>query len=579
MIGRRGFLASCAGTIAAARSVLASGGAPDAGVTDLFAGAPAPDDPLEFLYSRRLAFDEGQPLITVRVAEGRREAVVQPRGPLQADARSETGSPQLAVEAGAEGRWSVRLVAGRPGVGAAWVQLEEVRYGDRDGLARARSTWDSREVKTRVTTVGQVYGIAGHVVDTRKYAVLAEGDATDAGARAQAEQIAARFEGTRPQILRELASRPTGRIELLDPEGKVRAVGQGAIELRAKAGLVVPEVEFGMGYAFHGYESRTYPGRLYAAVDAAGTLALIAAVPMERLVKGVVPSEIFANAHAEALKAQAVTARGEVLAKVGARHLGDPYLLCAEQHCQVYRGVGAETGATDRAVDATHGEALFARVPAKGVLGALAQGHVSRLVDSVYSAVCGGFTENNDAVWGGPPDPSLRGRPDFDARDPGMARYADGIGAALVSRFVHLGKIPSYCALSGLARPEKVRWKRTFSQAEVDELCAPLKVGPVRSLAVEGRGISGRARALRVEGSGGVARVVSELSIRRMFRNLNSGMFVIERSGGDYSFVGGGWGHGSGMCQLGAIGRAQRGWDYSRILGWYYSGARPERIY
>jgi stage II sporulation protein D len=182
-------------------------------------------------------------------------------------------------------------------------------------------------------------------------------------------------------------------------------------------------------------------------------------------------------------------------------------------------------------------------------------------------------------VWGGPPDPSLRGRPDFDARDPGMARYADGVGAALVSSFVHLAKIPSYCALSGLARPEKVRWKRTFSQAEVDELCAPLKVGPVRSLAVEGRGISGRARALRVEGSAGVARVISELSIRRMFRNLNSGMFVIERSGGDYSFVGGGWGHGSGMCQLGAIGRAQRGWDYRRILGWYYSGARPERIY
>ena len=46
-----------------------------------------------------------------------------------------------------------------------------------------------------------------------------------------------------------------------------------------------------------------------------------------------------------------------------------------------------------------------------------------------------------------------------------------------------------------------------------------------------------------------------------------------------YKSGGGGWGHGSGMCQLGAIGRAQRGWDYRRILGWYYSGARPERIY
>jgi len=405
MTTRRGFLAWIAGTVASARAT-AQTTAPadlDGGVApDLFSGAPAPDDPLEFLYSRRLAFDGGQPLITVRVAEGRREALLLPRGALQADARSASGAPQPAVSDGAEGRWSVRLVDASAGVGAAWVELEEIRYGDREGLARAREGWDSRGVKTRITTVGQVYGIAGHVVDTRKYAVLAEGDATEAGARAQAAELTAQFEGVRPQILREMASRPSGRIELLDPEGKVRAVGEGAIELRARGGITVPDVEFGMGYAFHGHEARTYPGPLYAAVDAAGTLALVAGVPMERLVKGVVPSEIFANAHAEALKAQAVTARGEVLAKIGARHLGDPYLLCAEQHCQVYRGSSAETAGTDRAVDDTRGEALFARVPARGVLGEKAKGRVSRLVDSVYSAVCGGFTENNDAVWARP---------------------------------------------------------------------------------------------------------------------------------------------------------------------------------
>src|SRR3954470_19705851 len=151
-----------------------------------------------------------------------------------------------------------------------------------------------------------------------------------------------------------------------------------------------------MGYSFHGFEDRTYPGRLFATVDQSGGLALVAALPMERLVKGGGPSEIFASAHLEALKAQAVTARGEVLAKVGARHLGDPYLLCAEQHCQVYKGIAAEEAGTDAAVDATRGEALFAE----------RAGH-SRLVDSVYSAICGGYTEDNDAVWGGPPDPSL----------------------------------------------------------------------------------------------------------------------------------------------------------------------------
>ena len=330
-----------------------------------------------------------------------------------------------------------------------------------------------------------------------------------------------------------------------------------------------------MGYAHHGFEERTYPARLFAVADASGKLALVAALPMERLVKGVVPSEIFANAHPEALKAQAVTARGEVLAKVGARHLGDPYLLCAEQHCQVYTGVRAEKRSTDAAVDATRGEALFAKVPRGEGGGA---DLVSTLVDSVYSAVCGGFTEDNDVVWGGPKNPSLRGRPDFDVKTPGLRKFSRAIGEKNVRAFVSQ-KIPSYCSLSGLARADKQRWRRAFTFAEVDALCAPLGVAQVKKLVVEGRGISGRARALRIIGRNSSARVVGELQIRRLFKNLNSGMFVIDKIGKTWVFTGGGWGHGSGMCQTGAIGRAQRGATYKAILAWYYSGALPEAIY
>ncbi len=500
--------------------------------------------------------------------------VVSARGPLTVRARAADGTAPEAILEG-EGPWTVRLASGRAGVGATWVELEELRFSDRAGLERARAEWAARGVPTRATTVGQVYGIAGHVVDTRRHALLAEGDATESAARAQADKIAARFPSVHPQLFRELAARPSGRIELLDAAGAVRATGESAMELRAAEGLSVAQVEFGMGYSFHGFETRAYPGRVYATVDPRGLLALVAAVPMERLVKGVVPSEIYASAPVEALKAQAVTARGEVLAKVGARHLGDPYLLCAEQHCQVYKGTGAETRGTDAAVDSTRGEALFARV--SGEPFDEGPGEVSRLVDSVYSAVCGGYTEDNDSVWGGPPDPSLRGRPDFEPQAPGMSPFASGIGAALVSRFVRLPSVPSYCALA--APPGKIRWRRRFRQDEVDALCAGLGVGKVRSLSVEGRGVSGRARALRVEGSAGVTRVGSELAIRRLFRNLESGMFVVERSGTDWVFVGGGWGHGSGMCQTGAMGRALRGFSYRDILRWYYSGAGPEKIY
>ena len=525
---------------------------------------PAPDDPLELLYSRRLSFDHGQPLITVRVVEGRQQVNVRVLGPCELFARNDKGE-HLAAGRAPQGKLTLKLVEGTPGVGATWVELEQLRFDDKQAVQHAKNHWAEKGVPVRVATVGEAYGIAGHVVDTRRYAILAEGDATDASARAQAEEIEKKF-GIRTQLHRELAHRPRGRIQIVDESGKELAAGDSALELRSgDAGVTVEEVEFGMGYSFHGFEKRTYPGRLFATVDAQGKLAIIAALPMERLVKGVVPSEIFARAHLEALKAQAVTARGEVLAKIGARHLGDPYLLCAEQHCQVYRGLAAEERGPDKAVDETRGEALFAAN--------------TRLVDSVYSAVCGGFTEDNDAVWGGPADPSLRGRPDFAPNAKGMSPFVNGIGAALVGRFVKLDPVPTYCSLSGLAKADKVRWHKSFTKAEVDAACAHLNVGSVQALAVEGRGVSGRARALRIHGEKSVARVYGELPIRRLFHNLNSGMFVVEKQGDSWVFTGGGWGHGSGMCQTGAIGRAERGSTYRNILGWYYSGARPVRIY
>src|SRR5205823_14158271 len=240
----------------------------------------------------------GQPLITVRVAEGRQQIALEPRGPLIVHARNPQGETTLAVKDGVPGRWTLRLVESSPGIGASWVELEQLRFEDKQGMQRAKAEWAARGVPVRVATVGEAYGIAGHVVDTRRYAILAEGDATETGARRQALEIEGRF-GIRVEIHRELATRPRGHIELVNPAGDSAAVGESALELRAEQGISVLEVEYGMGYSFHGFETRTYPARLFATIDASGALALVAALPMERLVKGVVPSEIFPTAHIE----------------------------------------------------------------------------------------------------------------------------------------------------------------------------------------------------------------------------------------------------------------------------------------
>src|SRR5258708_28443122 len=160
-----------------------------------------------------------------------------------------------------------------------------------------------------------------------------------------------------------------------------------------------------------------------------------------------------------------------------------------------------------------------------------------------------------------------------------MGGFGGGIGEGRVSRFVHLNPVPSYCALSGLAKPEKMRWRKSFTHAELEEICAPLGVGAVRAMAVEGRGVSGRARALRIEGTRATARVYGELPIRRLFRNLNSGMFILEKSTTGWAFSGGGWGHGRRMCQTGAIRKAPPGAGCPAKLNWYFFGATPVQTY
>jgi SpoIID/LytB domain protein len=266
----------------------------------------------------------------------------------------------------------------------------------------------------------------------------------------------------------------------------------------------------------------------------------------------------------EALRAQAVTARSNVLAQIGTRHLGDPYVLCAEVHCQAYRGTGAEHPRTDEAVRSTAGEALF--------------GRASRaLVDGVYSAMCGGHGEDASNVWGGAPDPSLRGQPDLPGEFAGL--WSGGLRDEARLRVFLADPPDAFCRRPAAARKDRFRWERRLQPGDLDALTAPLGVGPVRALTVLERGVSGRALALRVEGALGAADVRGELTIRRLLRNLPSSMFVVDREGEETVLRGGGWGHGAGMCQWGAIGRAEAGQGYREILGASFAGAEVARIY
>jgi len=524
---------------------------------------PPPNDALNQLYTKRLDFRHGSPTVPTGIAQGVDAVTFSPRARMRLKVR---GAIEKIIDAPGNSVWSVHVVRSEPALVERRLLLAELPHSDKRGLAREEKLWSSRGVTTRTETTGALYGVAGNVIDNRRYFVLMA-EALDEEALRQKQKELFDAHGVRASVFETVRQRPSGILEVRDAQGASVALGEdwAEAEVEDDSGVLVRQVEYGMGYDFHGFEDRTYRGSIQFTIDQTGKLAVVNVVTLETLLFGLVPSEIFPRAHAEALKAQAVTARGEVLAKVGTKHLADPFLLCAEQHCAVYRGQAQETPSTTAAVEATRGEGLFA-----------ADG---RLVDSVYSAVCGGHSENNEAVWGGPPNKSLRGKPDLLGRPASAPKPLKNLAAYLAT------PLDAACRLSSFAQPSKYRWEKRFTAQEVDALAAPLGLGKVLGISVDARGVSGRATSLTLSGEQKATQLRGELNIRRFFRMLNSAMFVVtperdpEGTLVGWVFRGGGWGHGVGMCQTGAIGRAEAGHSYRAILRHYFNGAHVAKLY
>jgi len=164
--------------------------------------------------------------------------------------------------------------------------------------------------------------------------------------------------------------------------------------------------------------------------------------------------------------------------------------------------------------------------------------------------------------------------------------FTNGLDNVLMHKW--LARTPAtYCAQASHVRPGKYRWQKTFTASQLRAMARERhpEIGRLQKLEVTERGRGGTVIALRLTGDRGEATLVQELNIRQFLQNLNSGSFVI-RTATDASgslesatFFGGGWGHGVGMCQMGAIGRAEHGHTHEQILRHYYNGATLGRIY
>jgi len=351
------------------------------------------------------------------------------------------------------------------------------------------------------------------------------------------------------------------------------APGKGTIVIKSKSGKTSPITlptpilmkskspirasNVDVGFWKENQQTLSYSGTFRLEVSTSSTLNLYEQLGIEEYLEGVLPAEMPAVWPLEALKAQAVAARSEVLASLGTKHHLEGFEFCAKEHCRAYRGASAIKPSTSQALRDTRGEILVGN---------------NRISTTVFSATCGGWTENNDTVWSGPPDDALRGTPDFPASNKKKRNGVNSVESWLKS-------IPqTYCSHD----KKYFRWKRSYSNKEIHDMINKRhKVGRIRKIELGERGVSGRLKWVRIHGDSQTVVVKKELPIRQLFDGLPSALFVLNvgegAQGRTWNFSGGGRGHGVGLCQNGARGMAMENIPYDRIVKHYFSNVTLER--
>lgn len=435
--------------------------------------------------------------------------------------------------------------------------------------------------QVRMQRLGGQLVIAGQMInDNTKYRILAGAFETEGEAKKLLQKFS---DGFAPRVIREKVKEPTGKIEVYDAEYDYSAMVDDGFRIEPlsdETTITLYGVKIGSGFNWESMADRTYKGIIEFRTGNDARLCAISEIPIDHYLKGVVPAEMPAGYPPEALKAQAISARSEVLAKLGTKHINDPFDFCANVHCQVYSGTTNEAESTNEAVSSTGGEVLY---------------YEDRICDAVYSAVCGGHTEHKHNVWNPPEEPYLQGiydtmadekdQPQLDlTREKDVRQWISERPDVFCS--LNRDNLPTILAYS----KKYFRWEVSYSRKELEDIIKKRTgedIGTLYDIIPLERGVSGRLTEIEVLGSRKNIRIKKELNIRRALSPsyLRSACFVIDMEMGEigtpmaFTFRGAGWGHGVGMCQIGAAVMALDEYDYHDILAHYYKDTDIRRVY
>lgn len=372
-----------------------------------------------------------------------------------------------------------------------------------------------------------------------------------------------------------------------------------------EASFTLKDVVIGINFHWQRTEDQVFRGALELVADD-GRVTAVNRLGVEEYLESVIASEMSASASIELLKAHAVISRSWLLAQMTRRLQtntavpkrktvacsGDEELIrwydredhslfdvCADDHCQRYQGVTrtyAHAAAVRRAVGDTRGEVLT---------------YGGEICDARFSKCCGGVSEEFRNCWEARDYPYLSAVRDCDGESaiPDLTRENEAVQ--------WIGSHPeAFCntsdpeilgqVLNGYDRETSdfYRWRVDYTFWKLSDLVRcrlGIDLGMIRDLIPVQRGASGRLVKLRIVGTQGAVTLGKELEIRRVLSesHLYSSAFFVEKMTEGFTLHGAGWGHGVGLCQIGAAVMGHRGYAYDRILLHYYRGAAVEKYY
>ena len=377
----------------------------------------------------------------------------------------------------------------------------------------------------------------------------------------------------------------------------------------AHSSFTLEDVTIGVNFHWERKEAQTFLGKLRFIVED-NNICAINELPVETYLTSVISSEMRATSSLELLKAHAVISRSWLLAQMEQRKAENNNVekqpsffktdeeivrwydredhkrfdVCADDHCQRYQGITkAANKHVVEAIQQTAGEILTSH---------------GEICDARYSKCCGGAVEEFQYCWENIKKPYLQALPDT---LPDSTPLPDLTDEAVARQWI-LSSPDAFCNTTDQKVLSQVlndfdqettdfyRWNQTYSQAEVKQLLEEkleVQFGDIIDLIPLSRGKSGRIYRLKIVGKERTLIIGKELEIRRALSksHLYSSAFIVEKAdikdGVPQKFIikGAGWGHGVGLCQIGAAMMGKQGYRYEEILLHYYKGAEITKAY